>query len=179
MALAESGHKIATLEPHSPPPGPGARDLLEVHLLGLPLRILQRVREHHGELLREISLLALEPEGQEKLPLRLRELVVLLTDHSGGQPYGGAAPRSVPLRSEIAATPDCADLVVSLDRVDALQANEFWSQLDEADQYCQGDGILLTIGNGPTERAFMGWYLGQFVDQANGLAPQAWAGAAR
>ena len=176
---AGRGRNIDTLDPQSPPPDPGPRELLEVHLLGLPLRILQRVREHHGELLREISLLALKPESLKTLPPRLRELIAIYTKHYTGQIYGGAAARSVPLRSEVLPTRDRADLVVYLERADALQANTFWSQLDEADQYCQRGGILLTIGNGPTERALMAWYFAEFVNQANGLTPQEWAGATR
>ena len=169
----------ATLEPSSQPADTTATDVVEIHLLGLPLRILQRVREHHGELLREISLLALKPAAMETLPPRLRELIAIYSKHYTGQIYGGAAERSVPLRSDVAPTRDRADLVVYVERADALQANVFWSQLDEADQYCQRGGILLTIGNGPTERALMAWYFAEFVNQANGLTPQEWAGATR
>ena len=149
-----------------------------VHLLGVPLRVLQRVREHHGELMREISLLALDPRSALTLPPRLFELVGLLTGHYGGQPYGGAVERSAELGGNQALREHCADLMCTIDRTKALAAHEFWTLLDDADGYARDDGLLLTIPNGPVERAFLGWYFTEFARQGAGAAPTAWPGSA-
>ena len=168
----------ATLETGPRAPHPDETDVLVVHLLGVPLRVLQRVREHHGELMREIALLALDPQAELTLPPRLFQLVGLLTGHYGGQPYGGAVERSVEQGGNQSTRLNCADLMCTIGRATALAADSFWTQLDDADSFARGDGLLLTIPNGPVERAFMTWYFTEFVRQASGEAPAPWTGSA-
>lgn len=168
----------AALEADPRPPGPPETDVIVVLMLGAPLKVLQRVREHHGELMREIALLSLDPYAEQTLPARLFELVGLLTGHYGGQPYGGAVERSPEHGGNQCRRPDCTDLMITLGRATAAAAQTFWTQLDDADGYARGNGLLLTIPNGPVEQAFLTWYFTEFVRQAAGEAPAPWTGTA-
>src|SRR4051794_40641735 len=80
-------------EPHGSPLGrydPDAADgLYEVRLLNVPLRILVAGREHHDDVMREFTMLALvEDADAEHTPKRLLELVDVL-----GRRYAAASAR--------------------------------------------------------------------------------------
>ena len=166
----------AALESDPRVPRPGDTDVMVVLMLEAPLKVLQRVREHHGELMREISLLSLDPYAEQTLPARLFYLVGVLAGHYGGQPYGGAIERSAEHGGNQAQRPDSADLMCTINRATAADARTFWTQLDDADSYARGDGLLLTIPNGPVEQAFLTWYFTEFVRQAAGEPPSPWTG---
>ena len=174
-ALRGRSRQMATLEPQPRAPTVGGSDIIAIHLLGVPLKILQRVREHHGELMREIAYVTLDPVAVQALPSRLRELI-LRTGLSDSRPYGGAVTSDSDRDRSGAGRPHCADLNCTITRAEALRASAFWADLDEVDQYGRNDGLLLIIGNGELERAFMAWYFGEFVRQASGAAPAEWPG---
>jgi hypothetical protein len=48
--------------------------------------------------------------------------------------------------------------------------------LHEADGFCR-DRQLLTLQAGPQEWALRRWYIGEFIRQSRGQAPQPWTGA--
>ena len=174
-ALRGRSRQRATLEPQPRAPTVGDSDVIAVHLLGVPLKILQRVREHHGELMREIAYVSLDPVAMQALPLRLRELIPR-TGLSDSRPYGGAVVSDSERDRAGAGRPDCADLNCTITRAEALRASAFWADLDEVGQYGRNDGLLLTLGIGELERTFLTWYFAQFVSQASGTAPAEWPG---
>ncbi len=152
--------------------GAAQEDLHEVHLLGMPVRVLVASRERHDELMREFALLALGgPSGRPDIPTRLLELIEIL-----GVRYGHAAARPDELvDAAIARGADTIDLsytvpghvVEAADRLDEL--------MREADEFCTTEQ-LLTLARTEVMVEFAGWYLDEFRRQVAGLPPRRWAG---
>lgn len=151
---------------------PTQDDLHEVHLLGLPVRVLIAARERHDELMREFALLALGgPTGRPDLPARLLELIEVL-----GVRYGHAAARPDELIDAAIARgedridvsyPVPAHVVDAADKLDAL--------MREADEFCKSEQ-LLTLARSEVMVQFADWYVGEFRRQVAGLPPHPWAG---
>ncbi len=149
--------------------GDAGGELLPVRLLSLPLRLWQRASEHHDELMREMSLLALSPSSPE-LSSRLVELVDVL-----GNRYGAESSRPEPeIDAAIAAGLDRLDLTYDVPRSAADSAVRMRGLLDEAEAYCRTE--LLTLEQSPLLAAFWQWYVDQFVQQTAGGAPTPWPG---
>ncbi|MCU1596239.1 MAG: ATP-binding region ATPase domain protein [Frankiales bacterium] len=147
----------------------GNDTLVTVRLLQAPLRIWQRATEHHDEIMRELSLLALSPPHRE-LPERLRELVDVL-----GNQYGAAGARPDVERDEAMATGlDRVDLTYEVPRSSAASAQRMRDLLDEAEEYCRA--FLLTLAQPEEQAAFSRWYIDQFVQQCAGHPPSPWPG---
>ena len=145
---------------------------VEVRLLATPLRLWQRAADHHDELLRELSLLALAPRtGTHDLPTRLVELVELL-----GKRYGAAVGRPDAERdSALARGLDRLDLVYRVPLSLADDAQSLAALMAECEQFCRS-GELLTMPQPPDQAAFGQWYLGEFVGQLRGGSPTPWPG---
>jgi hypothetical protein len=151
---------------------PGNEELHEVHLLGLPVRVLIASRERHDELMREFALLALGgPTGRPDIPARLLELIEVL-----GVRYGHATARPDELVDAAAARGDDtidlsytvpAHVVDAADKLDAL--------MREADEFCDGEQ-LLTLPRSRVMVMFADWYLDEFRRQVAGQPPRAWDG---
>ena len=147
-------------------------DLHDVHLLGLPVRLLVASRERHDELMREFALLALGgPIGRADVPTRLLELIQIL-----GVRYGHAAARPDELVDEAIARGDDtinlsytvpAHVVEAADNLDAL--------MREADEFCRSEQ-LLTLARSDVMVEFADWYLDEFRNQISGNPPRPWSG---
>jgi hypothetical protein len=143
--------------------------LVTVVLLDVPLLVWKRAAEHHDELMREMSLLALAPDPPE-LPARLTELVQVL-----GQRYGAAGARPDDARDEaLAAGKDRIDLTYEVPRSAGQAGAAMRALLDEAEEYCKAE--LLTLQQPELEAAFGRWYIDQFVQQCQGNPPTPWPG---
>ncbi len=143
-----------------------------VRLLEAPLRIWQRAAEHHDELMRELTLLALAPAGTatSTLPIRLVELVEVL-----GRTYGAAVARPDGERDvALARGLDRLDLTYSVPRSAGDAARRMRALLDEAEEYCRTD--LLTVAQPQVQADFARWYTDQFVQQCGGGSPTPWPG---
>lgn len=142
----------------------------DVQLLGFPLRTYARAREHHDELLREFSLIALS--DTDGVPARLLALSDELMSRFGAEPDE--------LREKIALGLARGDEVMDLvlrTPVDAgASVAAFDALLDEADAYCVEGGALLTLATPPELVVFRRWYLRQMVDQLKGKPPVRWWG---
>lgn len=148
------------------------KELHEVRLLNVPVRLLAAGREHHDALIQEFSLLAVaEPAQREGVPQRMLELIELL-----GARYAAAA-RPDALVDEALAR---GDLVIDLtyqvpahvvDAVDTLGR-----LMAEADVFCREER-LLTPARSPLIEAFSAWYLSEFRRQLAGEPPRPWDGA--
>ncbi|MCW2599105.1 MAG: hypothetical protein JWM02_934 [Frankiales bacterium] len=144
-------------------------DMATVQLLQAPLKIWQRAAEHHDELMREMSLLALSPTKPD-LPTRLVTLVDVL-----GRRYGAANGRPDGEReASLAQGLDRIDLTYEVPRSLAASALRMRALLDEAEEYCRTD--LLTMAQPQVQADFARWYIDQFVRQCAGEPATPWPG---
>ncbi|MBB6628443.1 ATP-binding protein [Nocardioides sp. KIGAM211] len=147
-----------------PRPGDG---LVEIELHGVPLRSFFGFQMHYRELRREVRLLALAHE--EKYPL-----AKTLSDHFGALDRQlsegiGAYQIDEAIRSRRNTT----DLRVAIAADGASTVGRFLELLDLADDFCR-EQRLLSLARSPEQRLFQRWFLGEFVRQERGEAPQAW-----
>lgn len=147
---------------------------VEVRLLHFPLQLFAKAREHHDELMREFTLLALRPPQDRPghhVPRRLIELIEVL-----GHKYGASSERSDNARE---AAIDRGELVMDLaytlptSAVSAIQ--QLHELMEEADAFCAAEE-LLTLASTPLERQFRTWYIDQFISQLAGADPVPWDG---
>lgn len=151
---------------------------VSVRLEELPLQLYAGFREHFDELTREFALLSLQqadPAAESpELPKRLLELVAELTSL-----YTAALDAVAAQRQEaIAQGKSSATFVYEVPATAASGAAALHALLEEADEYCRKGDVLLTLETPPELIAFRRWYLGQFVEQIGGAAPQPWPGFA-
>lgn len=143
-------------------------ELVEVHLLGLPLALLARAVEHSDELTREFSHVA--EADSDSVPARLTALSQQLQGR-----YGAF---TVPVQERIdAATArgdEAVDVTFRVPPSAADAASQLWALLDEADAYCRA-GDLLTLAPPPEVLMLRRWYLSQFIDQIRGSEPVSFA----
>ncbi len=146
--------------------------LVTVRLLEAPLRVWQRASEHHDDLMRELTLLALSPAtaAAPTLPERLVKLVDVL-----GRQYGAAVARPDGERDvALARGLDRLDLTYKVPRSAGDAARRMRALLDEAEEYCRTD--LLTVAQPQVQVDFARWYTDQFVQQCSGGPPTPWPG---
>lgn len=143
----------------------------DVHLLGMPVRILASARERHDELIREFALLAMSEEREASAPRRLVELTETL-----GRRYGAARNRpDAVVDAALEAGQDTVDVTytVTPDVVEAADLLE--SLMAEADEFCRSED-LLTLARTDLQRRFASWYLDEFRRQLAGAEPVRWDG---
>ena len=145
--------------------------LLEVHLIGIPLRLQAEATEHFDELAREFAHLAAGQEGpHQDVPERLLALQAALDERFSGFTQAQ--------RDETAAALDrgdeSLDLSYRVPQEAGLAAAALDAMLDEADAYCAAGEFLLTLQTPPGALAYRRWLLGQFTGQLSGAPPVAW-----
>ena len=148
-----------------------ATDTVEVRLVGFPLNVYARARDHHEELMREFALLALRPPGPDDpaVPHRLLDLVDELTTR-----YAGFAENAEVRRDEALERGEASiDLDYRVPRGVREPAINLGRLLDEADEFCRR-GALLTLATPPDAVLFRRWYLTEFVNQIDGNPPVPW-----
>ncbi len=146
-------------------------ELVEVHVLGMPVDLYRQASEHGDELMREFALIReQEAEGGREVPRRLLRLVDELTE----QFSGFTAAQTAELQEAIARGAEAVDLhyLVPASVKDACIS--LGAMLDEADEFCRQGQELLTLATPPRAVAFRNWYLDQFVDQVDGKEPTPW-----
>jgi hypothetical protein len=152
----------------------GAGDLLTVHIIGLPLGVQREAQQHADELIRELTLVGegLRQQGNTGgLPARLVQLVEDLT-HT----YSGfTADQEQQLADAIDAGLDTLDLTYRLPASVTGAVQVLSDILDEADEFCRAGEHLLTLATPPELVTYRRWYLTEFVRQAHGQPPRAWA----
>lgn len=147
-------------------------ELFEVRLLNLPLRLLAEGREHHDEVMREFSVLALDEDLDEQhVPKRMLELIDVL-----GRRYAArtAAPDAA-VDAAIARGADTVEVVFHVPAHVAEAADALEQLMTEADDFC-ADKRMLALARRPAQVQFAHWYLDQFRRQIAGEAPQPWVG---
>lgn len=144
-------------------------DLVEFHLLGVPIPLHERAFAHMEELQREFALIQQAEPDDEFVPARLRQVIQDLEDRFGGL---GDEPSAV-LRSAADRDLEEVDVVYQLPIEAGEASSELLVLLRDADAYCQA-GELLTLATPPDELAYREWFLGEFIRQARGEPPQSW-----
>ena len=148
-------------------------ELLDVHMLQLPVPLAARAREHFEGLTREFTLIALSAgeEGAHHVPARLMELVTSITAQFAG--INSEADR----RLEDAIDNGDAvieDHVLRVPPAAAPASKALGDIIDEADDYCRQGEHLLTLAFPPDLAAYRRWYLGQVLDQLAGKPAVSW-----
>lgn len=150
-------------------------ELVQIHLLELPVPLAARAQEHFQELLREFTLISSDSSGSgedgEHVPARLLQLVDVLTQRYGGM-NTAAEDR---LEDAIAqGRPVIDDHVLEVPSPAGPGAQALSAMIDEADEYCRQGQHLLTLAASPELAAYRHWYLGQVVSQLEGQPPVPW-----
>jgi hypothetical protein len=146
-------------------------DLLEVHILQMPVPLWARSQEQHDALMREFALMSVPAEdGERHLPTRLAELIKQLNT----QFAGAATEQEEALMSAAEAGVPTIDLVYRLPAAAAPASRMLGEMLDEADDYCRQGQHLLTLAADDELVRFRWWFLDQMIDQAAGKPPVAW-----
>jgi hypothetical protein len=159
-------------------------DLRTVRLLGLPIALFLRAREHHDELIREFTLMAIRGNAQRvaangaapeefspALPPRLRELVDIL-----GRRFGATTSRADMERDAAIERGDATvDLTYHVPASMAADLKMLTQLMDDADAFCRMEK-LLTLPRDPSMVAFGHWYNNEFLRQIDGLPPTPWNG---
>ena len=153
----------------------GSEELVTVQIIGLPTALQVRGpaahRRDHPRADAGGRADAADAATSDGLPVRFVELVSsaerpLRDVHRGA---GGAAHRGH-RRRRPDRRPDLHRARVGRGRAGALGGI-----LDEADEYCRQGRLLLTLATPAPLVAYRQWFLDQFVDQAAGAPPVAWA----
>lgn len=147
-------------------------DAVEVHLLGTPLDLLVRAREHHDELVREFRLLALSGQvAAPDTPLRLVELTEIL-----GREHSAAGSRHDQDVDQALANGELRrDLHYSVGAGGLEAVRGLEALMVEADGFCAAEQ-LMTLERPALLRRFASWHLGQFVSQYAGGPAVPWDG---
>jgi hypothetical protein len=148
-------------------------DMVEVRVLGLPVRLWARSQEHHDALMREFALMSVPSEEGDKarhVPTRLTELIAQLNDDFAGV----STAQEQELFAAAEAGTETLDQVYRVPAAAAPASRALGEMLDEADEYCRQGKHLLTLASDDELVRFRWWYLDQFVDQAAGKPPVAW-----
>lgn len=169
-AARAGGPILGRYTPDLPEHGP----LHTVHLLRLPISLFLRAREHHDELVREFTLMAIRESDQgptRVLPPRLHELVDLL-----GRRYGAAAERADMERDAAIERGEASvDLTYHVPAAIVGDLVTLGGLMDDADEFCRLEK-LLTLPRDPAMVAFTHWYNREFIRQIDGLKPEPWSG---
>lgn len=146
--------------------------LRPVRLVGFPLAIHEQAQEHHSDLMREFSLIALGEDNHHDaaVPVRLLELVKQLTQDFGGAANEGDLQRDAALEAGL----DSVDLTYRVPPAAAEASRALAAMLDEADDFCRSGDALLTLATPPAVRLFRDWYLQEFISQLGGAEPTPW-----
>ena len=140
----------------------------------MPIAFFLRAREHHDELVRELTLIAMRentPEHGPQLPPRLDELVEIL-----GRRFGATTSRADAERDAAADRGDATiDLTYQVPASIAADLVALGELMDDADEFCRS-GQLLTLPREPSIARFAHWYNSEFLRQLQGLDPTPWDG---
>jgi hypothetical protein len=143
-------------------------DPVEVHVLGVPLRLYVGFQRHFAELRREVRLLALAHESDYPLAKHLSDLFGAL-DRQLRDTLGVSQ-----IERALASGVDMADLHVRMPRAAATTLQRFVQLLDLADEFCREER-LLSLARSEEQRSFQRWFLGEYIRQAGGAQPTPWS----
>jgi hypothetical protein len=144
-------------------------ELVDIHLLAVPLDLHQEASEHSAEVLREFEHMTDDPEGSHA-PARLVAIHRTLQQRYRAFTEGSDSE----LEQAIARRDVTVDLTyrVPLDVGDAgVDLLAIW---DEVDRYCEAGQYLLALKTPPRALAYRLWFVGEFIRQAAGDPAVPW-----
>lgn len=145
-------------------------EVVDVQLLGLPLRLHADAQQHSDELMREFAHIAHSgPDTTERIPNRLLDLVNRARAQYG--PFTG--PAAEQMDAARASGADSIDLTYRIPPAAADVARQLSDQLDEADEFCR-NGDLLTLATPSELVRYRHWFLEEFERQVAGQPPIPW-----
>lgn len=134
---------------------------------GVPVRAYAGFRHHFRELRRELRLLSLAHESEYPLATSLS---ALLADFEAELAHAVGAEH---VDAAIGAGADTLDLTLEVPVSTPPVITQMLELLELADAFCRAER-LLSLARTPLQRDFQRWFLGEFVRQADGLAPTPW-----
>jgi hypothetical protein len=150
-----------------------ATNLTEVFLLDVPIDLRERVQQHSDELVREMTLIAMQiREGDgEALPVRLTELVAEVQ-----QTFGAFSAKPDAQVDAAAARGDqvVPRVVYTVPRAVGPFARHLIDVLEETDEFCRDGSYLLSLASPPDIHAYRIWALLEFERQVSGQPPVPW-----
>ena len=150
-----------------------AEALVEVRLLGMPLRIRSQFLRHGEGLLRELSLIRIGA-GQHRdaaPPARLLEVAAELENLY--LPFKAAPAPAI--EAALAAGADFCDVTYTVPVSTGASVQGLIDLLEEADGFCRREENLLTMPASPQVVAYRTWVFGEFLRQLAGQPPRPWA----
>ena len=152
--------------------GGADRPLHEVRLIGVPVQVLIAAREHHDDVMREFTVLAVdEPDLRSSAPHRLTVLTEIL-----GARYGATASRPDSVVDEAARRGErTVDLTYQVPAEVIAAADQLETLMAQADEFCCTEQML-ALPRTPLLVQFAQWYLDEFRRQISGQPPQPWTG---
>ena len=140
-----------------------------VTLLGCPLDLLERSRQHDESLLRELAFVAESDADTSTAPARLLSLADRL--------HGRLPELTAQIEEQVGAARARGDDVVDLDVVVPAGGREIAQEISaafaEAEEFSRS-GDLLTPAETDEPGRFRSWYLEQYALQLDGGAPVPW-----
>lgn len=154
--------------------GPVAAEMLDpvdVDVHAMPVKLFLDFRNHFRELQREVRLLALAHRDDYPLAAQLSHLFAdLFSQLRVGTVHTAVA-------SALSQDAEVIDLHVRIPSTAVGTVQQLLEVLDMADDFCRQER-LLALARTDEQRDFQRWLLGEYVRQAEGLAPMTWESAA-
>ncbi len=158
--------------------GSVAREQRVVRITGVPVALFLRTQEHHDELVREFTLMAIRESATDVgsrartvLPARLRELIDIL-----GRRFDATTSRAdIELQAAVERGDTTVDLTYQVRSHLAAELVVSTELLDDADEFCRQEK-LLTLPRDAAMVAFSRWFNREFLRQIDGLPPTPWEG---
>jgi hypothetical protein len=146
-------------------------DLVDVHIVGLPLDVFSRTQERNDELFREFALIAADPASAHSAPSRLVRLIDELRPQFAEFTEGP----TLQLDAAVVRGDESIDLTYSVPAEAKDAAIRLRELLDETDEYCRA-GNLLTLVPDDEVLAVRTWFFAEFIRQINGEQPRPFPG---
>lgn len=145
--------------------------LVEIHIVGMPMDIYREASEHSDELLREFALIREgDTDGSREVPRRL----LMLIDELRERFTVFTAAQETAIRDALERGDETIDLVYRVPASVRAAVVDLGSMLDEADEFCHQGQELLTLATPPRALTFRRWFLDEFVRQIDGGEPRSW-----
>jgi hypothetical protein len=140
-----------------------------VVLVGLPVRLWDRARQHSEAVVREFAFIVADGRTDTTLARRLLEIA-----QTSDARYAHLNPDAeVRVENALARGEETITVAVFVPEAFKQHINDAVPVLIQVDEYCR-NGTLLTLATPDDLRAFWGWYLGEFVRQIDGEPPIPW-----
>jgi hypothetical protein len=153
---------------------PANDPLIRVRLVELPIDVQVQAQQHADELTRELVLVGEQMHQRgaapNELPVRFVELVTALSHRYSMF----TAEQEQQLADAITSGAPSVDLDYTVPASAAAAAATLGDILDEADDYCRGGQLLLTLATPAPLLTYRRWFLDQFIGQAAGAEPESW-----